>query len=59
MDNQSSSRTALEPAQEHEVAEDCRGPRNETELAACCRNFGTKEQESEGREVARNAAQTV
>ena len=59
MDNQSSSRRALKPAQEQEVAEDLRRPRNETELAACCRDFGTKERESEGREVARNAAQTV
>ena len=52
LDNQSSSRRAFKPAQEQEVAEDWRRPRNQTELAACCRDFGTKpERESEGREV--------
>ena len=50
MDTQSSSTRTLKPAQEQEVAEDWRrGP--EGHSSTCCRDFGTKEQESEGREV--------
>ena len=50
MDTQSSSRRALKPAQEQEVAEDWRRPRTR-QSSTCCRDFGTKQRESEGREV--------
>ena len=50
IDTQSSYRRALKLAQEQKIAEDWRRPRNETELD--CRDFVTKERESEGREVA-------
>ena len=50
MDTQNSSTRTLKPAQEQEVTEDWRrGP--ERDSSTCCRDFGTKEQESEGREV--------
>ena len=50
MDTQSSSTRTLKPAQEQEVAEDWRrGP--ERHSSTCGRDFGTKEQESEEREV--------
>ena len=47
-----SSRRHLKLAQEQEVAEDCRRwPRNESgQSSTCCRDFGTKERESEGKE---------
>ena len=48
MDTQSSSRRAVKPAQEQEVAEDWRQPR---ESSTRFRDFGSKERESEGREV--------
>ena len=51
MDTHTSSRRALKLAQEQEVAEDQRQPRNERQSSTCCRDFGTKERESEGREV--------
>ena len=51
MDTHTSSRRALKLAQEQEVAEDRRQPRNERQSSICCRDFRTKEQESEGREV--------
>ena len=50
MDTQSSFTRALKPAQEQEVAEDWRcNP--EQNSSTCCRDFGTKEEESHGREV--------
>ena len=54
MDTQTTYRRALKPAQEREVAEDWRRPRNERDgraQATCCRDFETKERESEGRKV--------
>ena len=52
MDTHTSSRRALKLAQEQEVAEDWRRPRNETDLdVLLLRGFGIKERESEGREV--------
>ena len=43
--------TGLKLAQEQEVTKDWRWPRNERQSSTCCRDFGIKEQESEGREV--------
>ena len=51
MDTHTSSRRALKLAQEQEVAEDWRRPRNKRHSSMCCRDFGTKEQESEGKDV--------
>ena len=51
MDTHTSSRRALKLAQEQEVAEDQRQPRNERQSSTCCRDFGTKKRESKGREV--------
>ena len=51
MDTHTSSRRALKLAQEQEVVEDWRRPRNERQSSTCCRDFETKERESEGREV--------
>ena len=51
MDTHTSSRKALKLAQEQEVAEDRRRPRNERQSSMCCRDFGTKERESEGKDV--------
>ena len=52
MDTHTSSRRArVKLVQEQEVAEDWRRPRNERQISTCCRDFGTKEQESERREV--------
>ena len=51
MDMHTSSRIALKLAQEQEVTEDQRRPRNERQNSTCCRDFGTKERESKGREV--------
>ena len=52
MDTHTSSRRALKLVQEHKVTQDRRWPRNETHLNVLpLRDFGTKEQESEGREV--------
>ena len=51
MDTQSSSRRALKPAQEQEVAEGWRAGPETRQSSTCCRDFGTKEQESKGREV--------
>ena len=51
MDTHTSSRRALKLAQEQEVAEDRRQPRHEGQSSTCCRDFRTKERESEGREV--------
>ena len=51
MDTHTSSRRALKLAQEQEVAEDRRRPRNERQSSTCCRDFGAKERESEGKEV--------
>ena len=48
MDTQCSFRRVLKPAQEQEVAEDCSWPR---QSSTRCRDFGTKERESEGRKV--------
>ena len=48
MDTHTSSRRALKLVQEQEVAEELR---NESQSSTCCRDFGTKEQESEGKEV--------
>ena len=59
MDTQSSSRRALKPAQEQEVAEGWRWPRNETELDVLqrLRNKGARKRRESGR--TRHAAQTV
>ena len=43
MDTHNSSRKALKLAQEQEVAEDRKRPRNERQSSMCCRDFGTKE----------------
>ena len=51
METRSSSTRVLKPVQEQGVAEDWRRPRNERQSSTCCRDFGTKEQESEGREI--------
>ena len=51
MDTHTSSRRALKLTQEQEVTEDQRQPRNERQNSMCCRDFGTKERESKGREV--------
>ena len=51
IDTHNSSRRALKLAQEQEVAEDRRLPRNKRQILTCCRDFGTKERESKGREV--------
>ena len=51
MDTHTSSTRALKLAQEHEVAEDWRQLRNERQSSTCCRDFGAKERESEGKEV--------
>ena len=53
MDTQTTYRKALKPLQEREVAEDWKRPRNERDgraQAMCCRDFETKERESEGRD---------
>ena len=51
METCSSSTRALKPVQEQGVVEDWRRPRNERQSSTCCRDFGTKEQESKGREI--------
>ena len=51
MDTQSSSKRALKPAQEQEIAEDWRRPTGTRQSLTCGRDFGTKERESEGREI--------
>ena len=51
MDTHTSSRRALKLAHEQKVAENQRRPRNESQSSTCCRDFGTKERESEGKEV--------
>ena len=51
MNTHTSSRRALKLAQEQEVAEDWRRPRNERQSLTCCGDFRTKERESEGKEV--------
>ena len=52
MDTQSSSKRALKPAQEQEVAEDRRRPTGTRQSSTCGRDLGTKKRESEGREIA-------
>ena len=51
MDTQSSSRRALKPAQEQEVTEGWRPGPETRQSSMCCRDFGTKERESKGREA--------
>ena len=52
MDTQSSFTRALKPAQEQEVAEDRGRPTGTRQSGSTCgRDFGTKERESEEREV--------
>ena len=50
MDTHTSCRRALKLAQEQEVAEDWRRPRNESQSSTCCSNFETKERESKGKD---------
>ena len=50
MDTHTSSRRALKLAQEQEVAEDRRQTTGTRQSSTCCRDFGTKERESKGRE---------
>ena len=59
MDTQSSSRRALKPAQEQEVAEDWRQPRNETErLSLPCATETSEQSEKAKRGRTRHAVQS-